>query len=533
MEGKEWMKPGSYKNFDRAKGFEDILNNMPIPVTKECFDACDKMIPRYLFKYRDKKKLYGHCTACNKDMALPADTEWRHDRWGTCPKCGANITVLDGGRSRNYRVHSVYVLYYYPGKEPGVITAAGVFYERDYSGDYRAVKTTLNVFDLFVFRAGKGGMKFTKVYDGWANKSYVWKRMRFCKKSEMRCSFYGGWNTRYYEDVDRLYKILSGTSMERCCVKELAELCHTRDADGHPSHVRLLDMALRYPCLEYLYKMGHHRIIKDKLNQMDTRGVVNWQGKTAEKVLKLGKQELSEVKAKKIQLSAGMLKLHKVYKEQGRHITMQKCAELCDSLKFDLDYLTALARRCGRSVEKLSNYMLKQQKISQDRIYLYELKDYWDQCSELDMGIADDAICFPRDLHAMHTELSARIQYQRDAILDAKIQKRAAALQEKYFYESKTLIMRPFASSKEIIDEGKSLKHCVGGYAKQYADGNTVLCCIRKKSAPDEPYYTIEFGKAGKMVQCRGLKNASKTEDIERFLEQHRNRKTRKARKVS
>ncbi|MDL2238164.1 hypothetical protein LJC56_10140 [Christensenellaceae bacterium OttesenSCG-928-K19] len=44
-----WMKKGCYSNYAGAKGFDDLVRNLPVPVSKECFEQGDRMMPRYLF----------------------------------------------------------------------------------------------------------------------------------------------------------------------------------------------------------------------------------------------------------------------------------------------------------------------------------------------------------------------------------------------------------------------------------------------------------------------------------------------------
>ena len=61
--------------------------------------------------------------------------------------------------------------------------------------------------------------------------------------------------------------------------------------------------------------------------------------------------------------------------------------------------------------------------------------------------------------------------------------------------------------------------------------GRLVLCrrnklfCIRKKSEPDTPYYTLELGKNDRLVQCRGYRNDIENgykmqKEVEKFVEQ-------------
>ncbi len=60
-------------------------------------------------------------------------------------------------------------------------------------------------------------------------------------------------------------------------------------------------------------------------------------------------------------------------------------------------------------------------------------------------------------------------------------------------------MIRPCADENELIAEGKALHHCVANYAQDHAEGKTAIFFIRKTSAPDEPFYTLEFDEKAKV----------------------------------
>lgn len=81
-------------------------------------------------------------------------------------------------------------------------------------------------------------------------------------------------------------------------------------------------------------------------------------------------------------------------------------------------------------------------------------------------------------------------------------------------------MIRPAESPHELAMEGAILHHCVGGYAKRVANGETLIMFVRQKSEPDKPYYTLELmGK--EVIQCRTLNNDSyeKNQAVKSFVE--------------
>lgn len=75
--------------------------------------------------------------------------------------------------------------------------------------------------------------------------------------------------------------------------------------------------------------------------------------------------------------------------------------------------------------------------------------------------------------------------------------------------------------ANDLIEEGKSLKHCVGGssYINQHADGRTTIVFARKTAEPDKPYYTIEY-RGSRLIQVSGWDNKKPDEQLRKVVNQ-------------
>ena len=88
----------------------------------------------------------------------------------------------------------------------------------------------------------------------------------------------------------------------------------------------------------------------------------------------------------------------------------------------------------------------------------------------------------------------------------------------RFIWEHDGILIRPACSAKELQDEGKALHHCVGGYAGKVVAGETAIFFIRRASAPDESWYTLELDENMLVVrQNRGLRNCDRTQEIKDF----------------
>ena len=66
-------------------------------------------------------------------------------------------------------------------------------------------------------------------------------------------------------------------------------------------------------------------------------------------------------------------------------------------------------------------------------------------------------------------------------------------LTARYLYWSDTLLIRAPVNAGEIVEEGKRLEHCVGGYADRHLSGKTTILFLRRRDKPHVPLVTIEM----------------------------------------
>lgn len=56
-------------------------------------------------------------------------------------------------------------------------------------------------------------------------------------------------------------------------------------------------------------------------------------------------------------------------------------------------------------------------------------------------------------------------------------------------------------TTKDIIDEGENMHHCVGSYVNQVLEGGTYICFIRHKDTPNKCYITCQVTLQGRINQ--------------------------------
>ena len=163
---------------------------------------------------------------------------------------------------------------------------------------------------------------------------------------------------------------------------------------------------------------------------------------------------------------------------------------------------------------RMSNVMWFLGTIRSHQVSINNLKSEARKCS----GI-DDVISL---LHAIQNELCAEERRKLAAAADEQLDEMYSSWREKLrkalAWKGDDLGIFVPESLSELTYEGSELRHCVGSYKREVAQGIEGILFLRKLSSPDVPYYTIDVvkGEDGKyrVRQCHGKCNCQPTPEI-------------------
>lgn len=117
---------------------------------------------------------------------------------------------------------------------------------------------------------------------------------------------------------------------------------------------------------------------------------------------------------------------------------------------------------------------------------------------------------FPRNLFTAHAQMIAEtvIEKEEERILEVRknypfIRKNYRKLRNKYFYEDDTFVIRPARSAEEIVLEGRTLHHCVGGnyYLGEHNKGEAYILFLRHADQKEIPYVTVEINAENNKIK--------------------------------
>lgn len=149
---------------------------------------------------------------------------------------------------------------------------------------------------------------------------------------------------------------------------------------------------------------------------------------------------------------------------------------------------------------------------------LADYRDYLRMCKEMQYNVESSFILFPRNLKSAHDHVVEALDVKRTAEQEKAIADSFEEWQRLYQYKGKDLMVIPPHSSKELIDEGTALRHCVGRYVKRVAQRECVILFVRKVAEPGKSLCTVEV-RDGQVVQTRGFDNEDPPAKIKAFIE--------------
>jgi len=152
-----------------------------------------------------------------------------------------------------------------------------------------------------------------------------------------------------------------------------------------------------------------------------------------------------------------------------------------------------------------------------------ELESTWGNCGALgdfydyvkmNREMKRDFEKYPRYLATMHNITLKNYELVEDKIVEEKFAERVKNLKSmklEYIGDDHCVVLPK--NSKDLINEGQSLSHCVASYYKRMASGETNIVFLRKKNNIKESLVTIEVNidenSNHSIVQAKGKNNSA------------------------
>jgi hypothetical protein len=484
---------------------EEYTNHVSKDITREIKDFVKEEVfgnSEYLFINKVDGVNKGYCSKCKKEFYIG---DVKHNQDGRCPFCEASLKakLLRYGR-QNCLNEACFYFFEKSIIDANVLVCKGYYVTKDYVADYKNPQERYILCAIYIFKDKNATMLKTNCWNNdWNIKSSIF-------------DFNQGWLApkMCYLSSESIAKAIQGTSYQYIPYKMF---------EGHYSIVKVFTEYSKYPALEQISKSGFAQIVEAKLKGMHIYSCLNYKGKDMFETLKLSRNDIKEIKKSKVLINPLFLRLYQLQVKDKSGLSPTEVKDIQNCYAADFVRLRNILNHT--TMKKAFKYMEKQRekyskKFSSKSAVTITWSDYIDDCLTLEMNFKDERVLYPKDLHEAHQETLVRIKTEADALMDRKIDERLNSL-ERYCFEYNGLMIRPAVSTKELIREGKALKHCVGNYNQKYmskySKGQIVLLLIRKTDNPDNPFATMELEK-DVVKQVQGYDNKLSSKCLDEFV---------------
>lgn len=481
---------------------ENYIPGVPA-IPKKDMEQIKKGFSNYIFISKDGKHAKNYrCTACAKygRLEFPCRTystedidlfHTKHNEEAVCPLCKKRVTVKNLGITKKIEnLRQMRAIIFVIPKGQNDVYFRCEFVYKDFCG--LEAKYWNESYEVFHFKKGEEGKYYRCKY--WYGE--------FIRPKTVREPF--GMSNMGFGWVEYDYHIHGLERLQKTWLK-YSYFCDGTFKTSLNSKFRYLFVYASNPKItELLLKFGYHELIEYKMKERSTRHICRWSAEHPKDFFKVDKNELEEWK--KYNNSVDVMNLYAKH-FRGRTDGFELADRFLHKIgSYNETDASKYAKKLGIDFADLTKYLLKA-----DRAFFY-WKDYIDAAIDLKYDLTVHNVVFPKQLIKAHDDaITARkiIAAKRD---DEKAQKRVASLNKKYGFEKDGFFIRPPINAAEIIIEGNTLKHCVGGYAARHAAGTTNILFMRKSSEPDKPLYTIEI-RDKTLIQVHGFKNRTSPKD--------------------
>lgn len=507
--GKKKTLPCNLTEEEKAAAWKQFDGGL---LTREEVERVGEILPGYLFFRTDRQGKERDCicshTNCGRFTMRrkeePAFFRHKHGDEMRCPKCGGTVKLTSLGRVKTFgsvnRDRWERVTLCRKGEDGALLLMSGYASRVFGWSDLRPLPEV-------------SWKRFTYLKPG---KRMQW--VRTWEPSDQRCSGEWWWDYRWNESdtVNEPFQPACRSWYSRhdgdswflnCDALEETELRYSQvadwmykeariflDAETDPvrNAVKYLAAYTQYPTMEMAVKLGLATAATDlavdgKKNHRD----LNWNATTVHEFLRLGKQD-----AKTFLHHGGDLALLKAYHRAAKGGSAGNMNEFISAV--EAAGLLAQAERlgiaCGKtgcSIKTAANYIQRFQSSPERTLTMWV--DYLDMATALKYDLSRRDVAMPKDLKERHDAAAETTRYMKVQIDREKHRKYNEKLQKMYEFEYGDLCIVVPQSVEEIVEEGRTLQHCVAGYAARHFQGQLHILFLRHKRKPGTPFVTIEI----------------------------------------
>lgn len=261
----------------------------------------------------------------------------------------------------------------------------------------------------------------------------------------------------------------------------------------------------KYPCLEYFVKLKMSNMVKYLLGTYGSKDFIfNWKAKDLKDILCLNKKSNLQYAIKNNLDKDEIVALQLL--ERANINPSKENINCALKIKFLNEEALMLF-----GFEGAKKYFMP--RYENNNWIISDYNDYFRNCLKLKRDMTNTQYLKPYDFKTAHDQSVNLVKSIETKELDSKTRKVLKRYVKLTYTDEKYCVVVP-KSAKDIREEGKNMKNCVGGYVDRVAKGESIICFVRHLSDMKKSFYTLELNpKNLKIVQCRGYHNEKTPEE--------------------
>lgn len=509
---------------------ETIFRHAP-EINEADLHKIETVFSQYLiFKAEADKSRSCYCTACGEHFTVQrmvrtetpehrAFLELRHNDATKCPKCGKQVKLKNKERLKTgaslFETERIVLC---KPTSKNEVYIYGIYAERDFqSCEASPGMQSIVAWDVSTvyYTTPQTARMFKRQYDytylGIRDNSF-YERKTIGEPFTKTISYNkkGGYTALDLEQLNKTFLKYPVNCLPTFCRNFEGWACRNPyNCNGwEVPLVKFLLLAGQNPNLEKLIKIGMGEYVCSYVQRQPMRRYINWEAKTPKEMFKMDAAKFRALR--EADFTAEEFKL-------TSEIQARTGCAMQDAI--------ALLKRYGELMSvHLAKTMEQTEKASLRRVrrYLEEAKepnqraqmwvDYIRFAAELQYDLQRGDVLFPKNLQKAHDVAAENATSKADAERMEAYKTRYNALQRKYAYSTDGFSIVVPKGVADIVQEGRVLSHCVGGYAARHCEGKLTILFLRKSNALCKRLVTIELSENGKeILQQHGKGNRNLT----------------------
>lgn len=456
----------------------------------------------FITKLDQKKHRRGTCGHCRKTFAVPRDA--RSGQEAVCPRCGRKA-VYRGSWIQGYLENEEKICI--AAKVEGQLLLRWTIVQRRFH--YPKFKAEYS-FEDYAYNLYLQTSQGPKIYFyKWITPPYGYGPEWYRGKNGDTC-----WASTYIYPGN--LREVFGKSYYNVDLQKGLEGKNTR-----VSFVKLLNSLKKSEAAEYLFKMGMPTLAEE--GESLERSMEPGAKPGFQSVLGISKQLQPMYSELDPSLSE-----HRVIRKYGAWVSREdllayRALQIKNWSSGDVSKLLE-----SMSFRKFVNYFQKQKqrnpKLSMDKI-LIDYRDYIDMSIGLEVDLRHKSVRFPENCVDAHDQILARYNLKKNEADDRIFMDAVSRIYPRLCcreYEKDGLCIVLPETRSDLITEGQSLNHCVGGegYYKRHIAGDRMIFFVRQISKRWKPYFTLEIDMSNfRVCQLYGFGDCTAPPAVRKFAE--------------